>query len=194
MALNCRITKGVDKACGFKPGGIKYMAFANLKDVAITNDTDGIIEANAVTISENSTMETGEKLFKVFEIADQTGVASSTVQVGGSKDSKSILHTVGGQVIGFGQGTDGLAKLIGDEYANWVLSDMVCVVKQADGEVVIFGWENGMKADNFDYTTGTAETDVNGITFQFSGTQYLSPIIVSGKATAWDALIAIEKD
>lgn len=192
MALNCKITQGINKECGFLAGGIKYMAFANLKDVVITSSAlnTGVIQASAVSAADS--LAVGEKLFKVFEVADQTGVATSAIQVGGSKDAKSILHTVGGQIIGLGSDGDGKPVMVGDEYANFVLADVVCLVKQADGKVVLFGYENGMKSDNFDYSTGTSESDLNGITFQFSGTQYMSPIVIDGGNTAWNTLIAIE--
>lgn len=195
MALNCKITQGVLKECGFFPGGIKFIAFANLSDIAVveTNIGKGVIEADDISISTTSGMATGEKLFKVFEVADQTGTASSTVQVGGSRDAKSILQTVGGQIIGFGQDEDGNPLLLGDEYANFVLADVVALVKQNDGKVVLYGYSNGLKSDNFDYATGTAETDTNGITFQFSGTQYMSPIMIAGGNTAWETLTALAK-
>lgn len=192
MALNCKITQGVAKECGFKAGGVKYIALANLKDIVVspTKLSAGVIEASEITADAN--LAKGEKLFKVFEVADQTGVASSTIQVGGSKDAKSLLHTVGGQVIGLGDDGKGNPILVGDEYANFVLADVVALVRQADGKVVLFGYSNGMKSDNFDYTTGTSESDLNGITFQFSGTQYMSPIVIDGGNIAWNTLIAIE--
>lgn len=192
MALNCKITKGVSKECGFFPGGIKYIAFANLKDLEVspTNLGKGVIDAADITASDALTV--GEKLFKVFEVADQTGTASSTVQVGGSRDAKSLLHTVGGTIIGLGADADGNPVMVGDEYANIVLADVVALVKQNDGKVVMFGWENGLKSDNFDFSTGTSESDTLGITFQFSGTQYMSPIVIDGGNTAWNTLIAIE--
>lgn len=202
--LNCKITQGVAKECGFKSGGVKYIALANLKDIVVspTNLSAGVIEASEITADAN--LKKGEKLFKVFEVADQTGVATSTVQVGGSKDAKSLLHTVGGQIIGLGEievddPTDptGEKKLyypamVGDEYVNFVLADVVALVRQADGKVVLFGYDNGMKSDNFDYTTGTSESDLNGITFQFSGTQHKSPIVIEGGNAAWATLIGIE--
>ena len=55
-----------------------------------------------------------------------------------------------------------------------------------NGQVFLYGVDNGLNSTNFDYATGTAETDAQGITFLFEGVQRNAPLLVKDTKTITD--------
>lgn len=178
--MDCKITKSVSKDCKLRAGGIKEIALVNFDNISVANAASGIVEATEITLTKLS--EAVDSTFLRYQVATESASATSTIQIGGSKDSKSLLHTVTGTIVGFPE------DLVGDEYVAAVLSTVVIAVREASGDVYLYGVDNGLTADNFDYSTGTAGTDLNGLTFTFSGTQSNSPLKFNG---TWAELLAI---
>lgn len=176
MAINCKISKGVSKDCKLRAGGIEEIALINKEDITIEESATGILTIGGTSGSDITIGGDANTKFLVYQVADQSTSATSTIQVGSSRDVKSLLHTVTGTLVGFPE------DIMGDEFTNIVLSNVVIAVKETSGDVWIYGATNGLRCDNFDYTTGASNTDLNGVTFTFSGTQMCAPYRVD-KAT-----------
>lgn len=189
MGINCKISSPVEKACKLRAGGISKVAFINFENVD-RNDSDA--ETGKFTIGTDLTLNigtsTGPVKFLEVSVATDSASATSTVQIGSSKDAKSLLHTVTGTIVGFGNND----VLLGEEYINYMLSNVMIAVRENSGNVFLYGYSNGLTCDNFDYSTGTAGTDLSGFTFTFSGTQVDTPIKLepgTGETDAWTSLM-----
>lgn len=164
MALNCKINGEVTKDCALLPGGVKTIALINYSDIKIA-DTGEPITATDITLAQ------GAK-FYVWETATDTTNAQNTLQTGANPDQKSFQQTVAGTIVGYPEAFQG------DDLINSVLADVVIAVKENSGKTFIYGANNGLKANQFDYATGSAGTDLNGTTFSFQGTAYQAPILL----------------
>ena len=180
MALNCKVNVGVSKDCALLPGGVKKIALINLSDITI-NDAEGT--GKGVLVKSEITLGTGAK-WMVWETATDTTNATNTLQTGANPDQKSFQQTVAGTIVGWPE------DLLGDELVNTILADVVIAVKENSGKVFIYGYDNGLKANQFDYATGSAGTDLNGTTFSFQGTQYQAPYVLDAAFT-WDELVTM---
>ena len=69
------------------------------------------------------------------------------------------------------------------DWKNYLLGRVIVAVLTKNGQVFIYGVDNGMSATNFDYATGTAETDAQGITYLWEGVQRNTPMLVKDWAT-----------
>lgn len=170
MALNCKITKSNNAACETSVGGVLRMWVANYSpDYTFT----------ASTGCEIDTIDLGSEHFMEVFFAEGTGYANANLNAGANADQKSILHQVGG-VLNFID-----CDLIGD-YKNWLLGRLIFAVQTKNGDVFIYGADNGLSSTNFDYSTGTAEADATGITFLYEGAQRNAPLMVKDAKTITD--------
>lgn len=171
MNLNCKISKGVDASCTPNVSGVLRMAIANWsEDYKYTASQGGCIDSFDLG---------GEKVYN-FAIMDGTGSATSTGTVGANNDSRYHLHSVTGQISRLD------CDLIG-EYNNFFLGRVIVFVETKNKDVFVFGMDNGLTAETWEYTTGAAEGDANGINFVYSGAQSNAPL----KVTDWSVVKAL---
>ena len=158
--LNCKITKSNNAACETSVGGVLRMWVANYSSEYTFTASTGC---------EIDTIDLGKEHFmEVF--------FNANLNAGANADAKSIMHQVGG-VLNFID-----CDLLGD-YKNWLLGKLIFAVLTKNGQVLIFGADNGLNSTNFDYATGTADADAQGITFLFEGAQKNPPLMVKDVKT-----------
>lgn len=169
--LNCKITKSNSNSCDTSVSGVLKMAIANWSpDYTFTaSGTDCAID----------TIDLGSEHFYELFFSEGSGFANANLNAGASVDQKSILHSVGGVISHID------CDLISD-WKNYLLGRVIFAVLTKNGDVYIFGANNGLNAVNFDYSTGTADTDAQGITFQFDGAQKDAPLLVKDWKTISD--------
>lgn len=172
MALNCKIAKGVSASCQTNVAGINRLAIANYDDsYTFTNSTgDCVID----------TIDLGSEKAYEFDIAEGTGVALATGTIGGNNSSRYFQHSVQGTI-------QHLDCDVLDEFKNYFLGKFIVFVETKNREVFAFGVDNGLEAETFEYTTGTADGDANGISFNFSGAQPNPPL----KLESWAQVKAL---
>ena len=161
MALNlCRISKGIQDSCQPSVAGVNRLAIASWDDsYEFTESTgDCIVD----------TVDLGEQKAYPLAIADGTGVATATGTIGGNNSSRFYNHSVGGTIMH-------LDCDVLDEYQNLFLGKFIVFVETKNREVLVFGVDNGLTAETFEFTTGTAEGDATGISFVYSGAQSNPP-------------------
>jgi hypothetical protein len=163
MALNCKINVPVPQTCDTNVSGVMKLAFLNW-DETYTFSASG---ADCLV----DTIDIGNEKFYHVNIQDNTGVATATLTVGNSKDSKAINHSVSGQI-----GTMD-CNFLGD-WKNYLLSTVIIAVLTKNRQVYIYGIDNGLIASTFAYSTGTAEGDATGTNFVFEGLQPNPPLLV----------------
>ena len=169
--LNCKITKSNSAQCETSVGGVLRMWVANYSsDYTFTASGQGC---------EIDTIDLGTEHFMEVFFADGTGYANANLSAGANNDQKAILHQVGG-ILNFID-----CDMLGD-YKNWLLGRVIFAVLTKNGQVFIYGADNGLSSSNFDYSTGTAESDAQGITFLFEGTQRNAPLLVKDVKTITD--------
>lgn len=161
MALkSCKITKKLEALCDTNVAGVSSIAFANWdEDIASKFTTDG----SGCTISTIADVK-----FYELEVADGTAYATADVTVGANADSKYVMHTVGGAV-------NRVSCEFLAEAKQWMLASVIAAVRTKNGEVYVYGLDNGLRASTFTLGTGTAEGDQSGLTFVFDGTQTDAP-------------------
>lgn len=167
MALNCKISHPISGACDTNVSGVRRVAFANFSEDYVFTHSSGGCEIDTVDLGT-------EKVYEV-SIMDGTGVATSTLTAGGNTDSKYFQHSVGGTI-------GHLDCNLLDDYKSWALAHLVAFVQTKNGEVFVFGADNGLAATTFEYTTGTAEGDASGVAFVLEGAQKNAPL----KLASWD--------
>lgn len=169
--LNCKITKSNSAQCETSVGGVLRMWVANYSsDYTFTASGTGC-EIDTIDLDNEHFME-------VF-FADGTGYANANLSAGANSDQKAIMHQVGG-VLNFID-----CDMITD-WKNWLLGKLIFAVLTKNGQVFLYGVDNGLNSTNFDYATGTAETDAQGITFLFEGVQRNAPLLVKDVKTITD--------
>lgn len=168
--LNCKITKSNNAACETSVGGVLRMWVANYSSEYTFTASTGC---------EIDTIDLGKEHFMEVFFATNTGYANANLSAGANADQKAILHQVGG-VLNFLD-----CDLIGD-YKNWLLGRLIFAVETKNGEIFIYGADNGLSSTNFDYSTGTAETDATGITFLYEGVQRNAPLMVKNEKVITD--------
>lgn len=172
--LNCKITSAPGApACELTVAGVKRMAIANFGDYTYTASGQDC---------EIDTIDLGTEKFYEVNFAEGSGYANANVNAGANVDQKSVLHQVGGVLPVID------CNLV-DNWANFLLARVIFAVETKSGQVLIFGAQNGLSATNFDYATGTAEADANGITFLYEGAQTATPMLVKD----WSVISALIK-
>lgn len=159
--LNCKISKGVSGSCQPNVSGVLRMAIANFDESYVFTKSSGDCEVDTIDLGNEKAYE--------FAIMDGTGVATSTGTIGGNSDSRYHQHSVGGSISKLD------CDLLGD-YNNFFLGSVIVFVETKNREVFAFGVDNGLRATTWEYTTGTAESDGNGIAFVFEGAQPNAPL------------------
>ena len=168
MALNCRISKGVNALCTPNVSGILRMAIANYDEgFTFTPSSSGCVD----------TVDLGSEKVYNFAIMDGTGQATSTGTIGGNNDSRYHQHAVTGQIARLD------CDLLG-EYNNFFLGKVLIFVETKNRETFVFGADNGLTAETWTFDTGAGEGDANGINFSFSGAQPNPPL----KLSSWDVV------
>lgn len=170
--LNCKISAGVSATCETSIGGILRLAFANWDDSYTYTQSSGSCEIDTIDLGN-------EKVYEV-DFLDGTGLAEAVLNVGDSKDVKNFTHRI----------TLNFAKLdcnMLEQYKNWSLAHLVAFVQTKDGNVYVFGKDNGVAAITFDYSSGTAETDTSSINAVFEGVQLNAPL----KVKDWNVVKAL---
>lgn len=170
--LNCKITSAPGApACELTVSGVKRMAIANFGDYTYTASGQDC---------EIDTIDLGTEKFYAVNFAEGSGYANANVNAGANVDQKSVLHQVGGVLPVID------CNLV-NNWANFLLARVIFAVETKSGQVFIFGAQNGLSATNFDYATGTAETDANGVTFLYEGSQTATPMLVKD----WSVISAL---
>lgn len=169
--LNCKITKSTSAICDTSVGGVLKMAVANW-DPEYTFTASG-------TGCEIDTIDLDKANFMEVAFADGTGYANANLSAGGNNDMKAILHQVGGLLVHMD------CDIVSD-WKSWLLGRVIFAVLTKNGQVFLYGVDNGLSATNFDYSTGTADTDSTGITFLFEGVQRNAPLLVKDWKTISD--------
>lgn len=170
--LNCKISAGVQTACETSIGGILRLAFANWDDSYTFTQSTGSCEIDTIDLGS-------EKIYEV-NFLDGTGLAEVELNVGDSRDKKNFTHRV----------TLNFAKLdcnMLEQYKNWSLAHLIAFVQTKDGNVYVFGKDNGIAATTFNYTSGSAETDSSLINAVFEGVQLNEPL----KVKDWSVVKAL---
>lgn len=169
--LNCKISKSNSSVCDTSVGGVLKMAVANWSpDYTFTaSGQDCAID----------TIDLDDANFLEVFVADGSGYANANLSAGGNNDMKAILHQVGGLLVHMD------CDIISD-WKNWLLGRVIFAVLTKNGQVFLYGVPSGLSATNFDYATGTADTDSQGITFLFEGVQKEVPLLVKDWKTISD--------
>lgn len=161
--LSCKITSAPGApACELTVSGVKRMAIANFGDYTYTASGSNC---------EIDTIDLGTEKFYEVNFAEGSGYANANVNAGANVDQKSVLHQVGGVL-------PVIDCNLANNWANFLLARVIFAVETKSGQVFIFGAQNGLSATNFDYATGVAETDANGVTFLYEGAQTAVPMLV----------------
>lgn len=167
MAFNCKIKKPLgSEVCDTSVSGITRLAFINYSEFVGT-DTD----CAALEIYTDNGSQAAAPFMDII-VSDNTAYANATLTATGG--GKAINHQVGGIVANFG--CDEIS-----DWKNYLLGSVVIATQTKNGEVFLYGADNGLTATNFDQSTGTAATDTSGITFLFEGLQR-NPAISIGTA------------
>lgn len=161
MALNCKITKGVSDVCKPSVAGVNRLFIANWDDDYTFTSSSGDCSIDTIDLGS-------EKVFE-FAIAEGTGVATATGTIGGNNSSKYYQHSVGGTIMQLD------CDLLG-EYNNFFLGKVIIFVETKNHDVYAFGVDNGLSATTWEYTSGTAEGDAQGVSFVFEGAQPSAPL------------------
>ena len=162
--LNCKITAAPGAApCELTTSGVTSIAVANWRgDYTFTTSGTGC---------EVDTINLGTEHFYEVNFVEGSAYANANINAGAFTDQKSVLHQVG-FVLSM------IDCNLADNWKNFLLARLIFAVRTKSGQVFIFGIDNGLSATNFDYATGTAETDANGITALYEGSQLSSPVLV----------------
>lgn len=164
--LNCKITKGFSGGdCDTHISGIQAIAIASF-DPTHTASASG---ENCLI----DTIDLGDETIKFYEMTFLENTASATAELGtnGSVDSKYFTHSV--TFISPKIDCDVL-----DQWKNYALGTVVVAVLTKDGQVQLYGWDNGMSASAMSYTTGAQAGDQTGITCTFDGANKNAPLLV----------------
>ncbi len=159
---------GLAKDCSPSMGGIVEVYIANFADVTAKSITDGKI--SAITMASSAT-------FKAYAFPKNTGSLTSTYNVadGGNKYVSSDL------VLQFSRMET--AKRV--EITALAVSDLVCIVKDANGKYWYLGYDEAVNLSAGDGQTGTARGDANrySITLQDNSWEMpyeVDPSIIAG--------------
>ena len=165
--LNCKITKVPSAVCDTSVSGVLKLAVAHWSE-NYTFSASG-------TGCEIDTIDLGQENFLELAVGDNSAYANANANVG-SGDNKAIMHQVGGII-------NRLDCNMQEDWKNYLLGRVIFAVLTKNGQTLIFGADNGLSTTNFDFATGTAETDATGITFLYEGLQKNAPLIVKDWAT-----------
>lgn len=170
--LGCKISKGVSAACETNVSGVKRIAIANWGEGYTFTPSTGSCEVDTISL--------GDEKFYNIAFTDGSASAVSTLTTGATKDMKYFVETI----------TFSLAKLDCDlleQYVDMALAQLIVAVETKNGDVYVFGTENGLSASAMEYTTGAGEGDAAGVAVTLDGTQPIAPI----KVTDWSVISAL---
>lgn len=167
--LNCKITKVPGAVCDTSVSGVLKLAVANWSE-------DYTFTASGQTC-EIDTIDLGQEHFLELAVGDNSAYANANASVNGSQ--KAVMHQVGGVITS-------LDCNVQSDWKNYLLGRVIFAVLTKNGQVLLFGVDNGLSATNFDYATGTAESDAQGITMLYEGLQKNAPLIVKDWKTISD--------
>lgn len=168
MNFNCKITKVPSAVCDTSVSGIIKLALVNWsEEYKFTSSVEGSCEIDTIDIGTGE----NEQHFLEIPIADNSGYANANATAGGNAGQKAIMHQVGGVI-------SRLDCNVQSDWKNYLLGRVIIAVMTKNGQVLLLGVNNGLTATNFDFTTGTVETDAQGITFLYEGLQKDAPEIV----------------
>lgn len=165
--LNCKITKAFTAFdCDTHVSGIQKIAIATFD------------ETHAVTSSGTDnclidTIDLGDDTIKFYDMPFLSTTASATAEIAtnGSQDSKYFTHAV----------TFTAPQIdcnVLDQWKNYALGTVVIAVLTKDGQVQLYGWDNGLTASAMSYTTGANAGDTTGVACTFDGPQKNAPLLV----------------
>lgn len=163
--LNCKISKKNNPRCATKVSGIKKLWIANWDEGHKFTSSDSGCTIDTIELA-------GSEKFIPLAVEEGTTYANATATQGSSRDSKYVMHTVGGMLPEID------CDLLSD-FNNYILASVIIVALTKSGKVYIYGADNGLTAASFDFQTGTAEGDANGIAFVYDGAQLNPPLQVS---------------
>ena len=143
--------------------------------MAIANwDSDYTFTASSGCVVDTIDLGT-EKVYE-FDILDGTGQALSTGTVG--TGNKFHNHQVNGTL-----GVLDCDLLDAAAYNSFFLGRVIIFVETKNGQVLLFGADNGLTAETWEFNTGAADSDATGVSFSFTGAQPSGPRIIKDWAT-----------
>lgn len=162
--LNCKISKPINPICETSVSGVLKIWAANWNEAHTFTASGDDCLIDIIELAD------GEKFIPI-DFQDNSGYANANLAAGGSTDSKAIAHQVGFVINRIN------CDLLGD-WKNWLLGRLIFAVMTKNKQIIIFGVDNGMQSTNFDFATGTAEADLQGVTVLFEGNQHDAPLLV----------------
>lgn len=174
MALNCRITSGVDVNCDSlrKPGGLYREAWVfNLGDLSAPLP----VEAEAYVT--NLPLSTYQTLYK-FAGTKYSFEATWTEQTSDG-GNKSYQQSVTLRLFNTTPADDAAIEDLG-------VAEVGVIVRTNAGEYLIYGAENGLTSDGSTGGAGRQATDATTSTIVLVGTERFLPkrLLIGGSATA----------
>lgn len=148
--------------CALSVSGIKRIAIANYSGDYSFASSDGC---------EIDSIDLNDEHFYEINFAEGSGYGSANVTIGNNAEQKSVVHQIGFTLPNID------CNLI-ENWARYLLARVIFAVETKNGQVLLFGIDNGMSATQFDYSTGVSDTDANGITALFEASQTNAPLIV----------------
>ena len=137
---------GLTKDCSPSMGGIVEVLIANSADVTSVTANNGIIDTITMAASAK---------FKKYEFARNTGSLSSNYAIAPENGTRYVQSDL---VLVFNKMET--AKRV--EISALAQSDLVCIVKDANGKYWYLGKDEPVMASAGDGLTGTARADRNG--------------------------------
>lgn len=172
--LSCKISRGVSGAdCKTSVAGVLRMAIANW-DSTHTFESS----SSACTID---TIDLGDEKAYPFDTLDGTANALCTGTIG--TGNKYYLHQVNGTLSSFD-----CEMLQESVYNGFFLGRVIIFVETKNGQVLLFGADAGLSAEQFELQTGAADSDATGIAFSYQGAQRNPPLVIDSWATVKEVM------
>lgn len=163
---------GLTRDCAPSMGGIVEVLIANFADVASVNVASGVIDTITMAASAK---------FKRYEFARNTGSLASNYNIAPENGTRYVQSDL---VLVFNKMET--AKRV--EISALAQSDLVCIVKDANGKFWYLGKDEPVMASAGDGLTGTARADRNGYSITLQDNSAEMPYEVD--ADIIDALVA----
>lgn len=154
---------GLAKDCSANMGGIVEALIAPFDDVTAVTLTDGVI--SAITMVQS-------KKFKKYNFAKNTGSLTSTYTIDAASGVKYVASDL---LLQFNR----MQTTARVEITALALSDLVVIVKDANGKYWYLGKDEPVNASAGDGQTGTARGDANRYSITLQDTSLEMPYEVS---------------
>lgn len=169
MAL-CQINKSIkaEDSCAFGIGGVKRIALFNYDaDIKVVGQCDA-----TETTPEGITFPSGhDGKFYGVSVADESVNYTDSLTVNGSQ--KYLTQTLTGII-------DAIDCNVLDQWKSLCLGKFGAVVQTNSDKIYVLGVKgSGLKATQFEFTTGAGNGDASGVTFTFEGVSYDAPVMLS---------------